>query len=38
MVNATAGSTVSWYTQADLAHGATKEQTWQSMLMPPKRN
>lgn len=26
------------YTQADLARGATKEQTWQSMLMPPKRN
>ncbi|WP_090423351.1 MCE family protein [Mycobacterium europaeum] len=26
------------YTQANLAHGATKEQTWQSMLMPPKRN
>jgi phospholipid/cholesterol/gamma-HCH transport system substrate-binding protein len=26
------------YTQADLAGGATKEQTWQSMLMPPKRN
>jgi phospholipid/cholesterol/gamma-HCH transport system substrate-binding protein len=26
------------YSQADLAHGATKEQTWQSMLMPPKRN
>ncbi|PIJ36444.1 mammalian cell entry protein [Mycobacterium heckeshornense] len=26
------------YTQADLAHGATKERTWQSMLTPPKRN
>ena len=26
------------YSQADLAHGATKEQTWQSMLMPPHRN
>jgi phospholipid/cholesterol/gamma-HCH transport system substrate-binding protein len=26
------------YTQADLARGAVKEQTWQSMLMPPKRN
>jgi phospholipid/cholesterol/gamma-HCH transport system substrate-binding protein len=26
------------YSQADLAHGATKEQTWQSMLIPPKRN
>ena len=26
------------YTQADLAHGATKEQTWQSMLMPPTTN
>lgn len=26
------------YSQADLAHGAKKEQTWQSMLMPPKRN
>ena len=26
------------YTQTDLARGATKEQTWQSMLMPPKRN
>lgn len=24
------------YTQADLAQGAPKEQTWQSMLMPPK--
>jgi phospholipid/cholesterol/gamma-HCH transport system substrate-binding protein len=26
------------YSQADLAHGATKDQTWQSMLLPPKRN
>lgn len=26
------------YTQTDLAAGSTKEQTWQSMLMPPKRN
>ena len=26
------------YTQADLAPRATKEQTWQSMLMPPKSN
>lgn len=26
------------YTQADLAHGSTKEKTWQSMLMPPKPN
>ncbi|BCQ07306.1 mammalian cell entry protein [Mycobacterium heckeshornense] len=26
------------YTQADLARGAVKEQTWQSMLMPPKRS
>lgn len=26
------------YTQGDLARGSTKEQTWQSMLMPPKRN
>ncbi|BBY02432.1 MCE family protein [Mycobacterium seoulense] len=26
------------YTQRDLARGATKEQTWQSMLMPPKTN
>lgn len=26
------------YTQADLARGAVKEQTWQSMLMPPTRN
>ncbi|MDA3657826.1 MCE family protein [Mycobacterium xenopi] len=26
------------YTQADLARGAVKEQTWQGMLMPPKRN
>jgi len=26
------------YTQADLARGATKEQTWQSMLTPPRRN
>lgn len=26
------------YTQADLAQGAVKEQTWQSMLMPPTRN
>lgn len=26
------------YTQADLGRGAAKEQTWQSMLMPPKRN
>lgn len=26
------------YTQADLAHGAAKERTWQSMLVPPKKN
>ncbi|WP_237394330.1 MCE family protein [Mycobacterium paraintracellulare] len=26
------------YTQANLARGAAKEQTWQSMLMPPKKN
>ncbi|MEZ0351929.1 MCE family protein [Mycobacterium sp. pR1184] len=26
------------YTQGDLARGSTKEQTWQSMLVPPKRN
>lgn len=26
------------YTQTDLAPGAAKERTWQSMLMPPKKN
>lgn len=26
------------HTQADLAHGATEEQTWQTMLLPPKGN
>jgi phospholipid/cholesterol/gamma-HCH transport system substrate-binding protein len=26
------------YTQADLARGAVKEQTWQSMLTPPTKN
>lgn len=26
------------YTQADLARGATEEQTWQTMLLPPKGN
>jgi phospholipid/cholesterol/gamma-HCH transport system substrate-binding protein len=26
------------YTQTDLARGTRKDQTWQSMLMPPKRN
>ncbi|ORA19941.1 MCE family protein [Mycobacterium arosiense] len=26
------------YTQGDLARGSKKEQTWQSMLVPPKRN
>jgi phospholipid/cholesterol/gamma-HCH transport system substrate-binding protein len=32
------GSDGRMYTQADLAGGNTKEQTWQSMLMPPNRN
>ena len=26
------------YTQADLARGATEEQTWQTMLLPPEGN
>ncbi len=26
------------HTQADLAHGATEEQTWQTMLLPPTGN
>ena len=26
------------YTQADLARGATEEQTWQTMLLPPTGN
>jgi phospholipid/cholesterol/gamma-HCH transport system substrate-binding protein len=26
------------YTQANLAHGAEEEQTWQTMLLPPKGN